>query len=69
MVFLPTLAGFAIPKILSKGQILFIGNIIESKFINTNYNHGSLLAVVILIFILGSIFLLTKFDKEGETLL
>jgi spermidine/putrescine transport system permease protein len=69
MVFLPTLAGFAIPKILSRGRIVFIGNIIENKFIYTNYNHGALLAVVILIFILGSIFLLTKFDKEGETLL
>jgi len=69
MVFLPTLAGFAIPKILSRGRIVFIGNIIEQKFIYTNYNHGALLAVVILIFILGSILLLTKFDKEGETLL
>jgi len=69
MVFLPTLAGFAIPKILSRGQIVFIGNIIDSKFIYTNYNHGALLAVVILIFILGSILLITKFDKEGETLL
>lgn len=69
MVFLPTLAGFAIPKILSRGQIVFIGNIIESKFVFTNYNHGALLALVILIFILGSILLITKFDKEGETLL
>lgn len=69
MVFLPTLAGFAIPKILSRGQIVFIGNIIESKFVFTNYNHGALLALVILVFILGSILLITKFDKEGETLL
>jgi spermidine/putrescine transport system permease protein len=69
MVFLPTLAGFAIPKILSRGQIVFIGNIIDNKFVYTNYNHGALLAVIILFFILGSILLLTKFDKEGETLL
>ncbi|PKK92383.1 MAG: hypothetical protein CVV60_03285 [Tenericutes bacterium HGW-Tenericutes-5] len=69
MVFLPTLAGFAIPKILSRGRIVFIGTIIENKFVYTNYNHGALLAVVILFFILGSILLLTKFDKEGETLL
>ena len=69
MVFLPTLAGFAIPKILSRGKIVFIGTIIESKFVYTNYNHGALLAVVILFFILGSILLMTKFDKEGETLL
>lgn len=71
MVFLPTLSGFAIPKFLGKGRFLFIGNIIENKLLSSTifYNHGSLLAVVILIFILGSILLLTRFDKEGETLL
>lgn len=69
LVFLPTMAGFAIPKILSKGRIIFIGNIIDTKFIYTNYNSGALLAVILLFFILGSILLLTRFDKEGETLL
>lgn len=69
LVFLPTMAGFAIPKILSKGRIIFIGNIIDTKFIYTNYNSGALLAVILLIFILGSIMLMTRFDKEGETLL
>ncbi|MBU0997268.1 MAG: ABC transporter permease [Firmicutes bacterium] len=69
LVFLPTMAGFAIPKILSKGRIIFIGNIIDTKFIYTNYNSGALLAVILLIFILGSILLMTRFDKEGETLL
>lgn len=71
MVFLPTLSGFAIPKILGKGNFLFIGNVIENKLLSSTifYNHGSLLAVVILMFILGSILLLTRFDKEGETLL
>jgi spermidine/putrescine transport system permease protein len=71
MVFLPTLAGFAIPKILGKGKYLFIGNVIENKLLSSTifYNHGSLFAVVILVFILGSILILTRFDKEGETLL
>ncbi|HPF42631.1 MAG TPA: ABC transporter permease [Bacillota bacterium] len=69
MVFLPTLAGFAIPKIISRGQIIFIGNIIDTKFMYTSYDQGALLAVLILVFILGSILLLTRFDKEGETLL
>jgi spermidine/putrescine transport system permease protein len=69
MVFLPALTGFAVPKILSRGQIILIGNIIENKFIYTNYNHGALLSMIILIFIFGSILLITKFDKEGETLL
>lgn len=69
MVFLSTIAGFAVPKILGKGNIVFIGNIIDTKFLYTTYNDGSLLAIVILVFILGSLLIITKIDKEGETLL
>ncbi len=69
MVLLPCLSGFAIPKILGEGNITLIGNIIEQNFINMNYNLGSVLAVVILIIILGSILIINKVDKEGETLL
>ncbi len=69
MVFLPCFSGFAVPKILGGGNILLIGNIIEQNFSNMNYNYGSILAVVILVIILGSILLINKFDKEGETLL
>lgn len=69
MVFLPTFSGFAIPKILSKGQIVFIGNIIETKFNYTIFNDGALLASTILLIIFGAILLLRRFDKEGETLL
>jgi len=69
MVLLPCLSGFAIPKILGDGNVLLIGNIIEQSFINMSYNQGSVLAVVILIIILGSILIINKVDKEGETLL
>ena len=69
MVLLPCLSGFAIPKVLGDGNIILIGNIIEQNFINMSYNQGSVLAVVILIIILGSIMIVNKVDKEGETLL
>jgi spermidine/putrescine transport system permease protein len=69
MVLLPCLSGFAIPKILGEGNIILIGNIIEQSFINMSYNVGSVLAIVLLIIILGSIILVNKVDKEGETLL
>jgi len=69
MVFLPTFAGFAIPYLLSEGQTLFIGNMINDRFIATNYNLGSLLSVIILVIILGSLLIISRFDKEGETLL
>lgn len=69
MVFLPSLSGFAIPQILGKGNIVLIGNVIEESFRNMNYNFGSLLSVIILVVILGSILIISKTDKEGETLL
>lgn len=69
MVLLPCLSGFAIPSILGAGNILLIGNIIEQSFNNMSYNQGAVLAVILLIVILGSIVLIHKVDKEGETLL
>ena len=69
MVFLPCLSGFAIPEILGRGNIVLIGNVIEASFKNMSYTIGSLLAVIILIVILLSIFVVSKIDKEGETLL
>ena len=69
MVLLPCLSGFAIPKVLGDGNITLIGNIIEQSFYNMSYNQGSVLAIAILIIILGSILIVSKVDKEGETLL
>ncbi len=69
MVLLPCLSGFAIPSILGDRNIILIGNIIEQNFVNMNYTLGSVLAIVILIIILGSIMIVNKVDKDGETLL
>lgn len=69
MVLLPCLSGFAIPKVLGAGNILLIGNIIEQSFINMSYNQGAVLAIIVLVIILGSILLINKIDKEGETLI
>ncbi|HLT00177.1 MAG TPA: hypothetical protein VK005_01655, partial [Acholeplasma sp.] len=69
MVFLPTFSGFAIPKILSRGNMVFLGNIIETKFNYTIFNDGALLAASMLLIIFAAILLIRKFDKEGETLL
>ncbi|PKL00754.1 MAG: ABC transporter permease [Tenericutes bacterium HGW-Tenericutes-1] len=69
MVFLPSFSGFAIPKILGSGSLVFIGTLIDSRFMNRNYNFGSLLSLVILLIIFGSMALIFKVDKEGETLI
>lgn len=69
MVFLPSMSGFAIPEILGSGNILLIGNVIEQSFRNMDYNFGALLSIFILIFIMGALYVVSKVDKEGETLL
>lgn len=69
MVFLPAMSGFAIPKILGKGNIPSIGDVIERAFMNMTYNIGSLFAIIILFLILGSLAIINKVDKEGELLL
>lgn len=69
MVFLPCLSGFAIPEILGKGNILMIGNLIQQKFVQMEYFYGSILAIIILVLILGSIMIMNKIDKEGELIL
>lgn len=69
LVFLPSMSGFAIPEILGAGRFQLVGNIIEREFRNMDYNLGSLLAIIVLILILGSLFIINKVDKEGELLL
>jgi spermidine/putrescine transport system permease protein len=69
MVFLPSFSGFAIPKILGSGNLVFIGTLIDSRFMNRNYNFGSLLSLGILLIIFGSMALIFSVDKEGESLI
>ncbi len=70
MVFLPAATGFAVSERIGGGQVIMIGNIIESMFKRAfNYNLGALLSVVLAIIIMGAIILLQKVDKDGETLL
>ena len=67
MVFVPSLTTFAISNMLGGGKINLIGNIIEQEFTTAgNWNLGSGLSLVMMIFILVSMALLTKLDKNGE---
>ncbi len=69
MVFLPAATGFAIPKILSNDTILLVGSIIERGFKIYDYNSSSLLSILVLVVIMGALMIISKIDKEGETLL
>ncbi len=53
MVFIPALTTFAISTMLGGSKILLIGNIIEQEFTLTyNWNMGSGLSIVLMIFII-----------------
>ncbi|MDY6037788.1 MAG: ABC transporter permease [Eubacterium sp.] len=67
MVFVPALTTFAISNMLGGGKIYLIGNIIEQEFTTTaNWNLGSGLSLVMMIFILISMAFMSKLDKDGE---
>ncbi len=67
MVFVPSLTSFAISQILGGGKVLLIGNIIEQNFMQgMQWNAGSALSLVLMIFVLISMALMNLFDKDGE---
>lgn len=67
MVFVPALTTFVISNILGGSKIVLIGNVIEQQFTTVNNWHtGSGLSLVLMIFILISMILVSKYDKEGE---
>ncbi|MFT4105637.1 MAG: ABC transporter permease [Lacrimispora sp.] len=67
MVFVPALTTFVISNILGGSKILLIGNVIEQEFTRgSNWNLGSGLSLVLMIFILISMALIAKYDKNGE---
>ena len=67
MVFVPSLTTFVISDLLGGSKILLIGNVIEQKFKQgSNWNVGSGLSLVLMVFILISMALMQKYDKDGE---
>lgn len=67
MVFVPALTTFVISNLLGGSKILLIGNVIEQEFTKgSNWNLGSGLSLVLMVFILLSMALIAKYDKEGE---
>ena len=67
MVFVPSLTTFVISNMLGGGKINLIGNIIEQEFTtSSNWNLGSGLSLIMMIFIVISMAALGKLDKNGE---
>ncbi len=65
MVFVPSLTAFAVSQVLGGGQVLMIGNVIEQDFMQgMQWNAGSGLSFVLMIFVIASMALVNLFDKE-----
>ncbi len=67
MVFMPAVTTFVISTLLGSANSYLIGNAIQKQF--TDYNNwgmGSALSVVLLVMILISIAITSKYDKEGQ---
>ena len=68
MVFVPALTSFAISDLLGGGKVLLIGNVIEQAFMQEyNWNLGSGLSLVLMIFVIASMALMSAKGEEGGT--
>lgn len=67
MVFVPALTTFVISNLLGGGKVLLIGNVIEQEFTQaSNWNLGSGLSMVLMVFIVIDMIATSIFDKNGE---
>ncbi len=67
MVFVPALTSFAVSELLGGGKVLLIGNVIEESFMQgMQWNAGSGLSFVLMLFVFASMALTNIFDKDGE---
>ena len=67
MVFVPALTSFVISNLLGGGKVLLIGNVIEQEFMqNMNWNMGSGLSIVLMIFVIASMAFMNSHSKDGE---
>ena len=67
MVFVPALTSFVVSDLLGGGKVLLIGNVIEQSFMQgMNWNLGSGLSIVLMIFVIASMAFMNSHSKETE---
>ncbi|GAB6087660.1 ABC transporter permease [Alkaliphilus crotonatoxidans] len=67
MVFMPAVTTFVISRLLGGGQFTLIGNLIEQQFLFVNdWNFGSAISTVMIVLILISMGIMSKYEKENE---
>lgn len=67
MVFMPAVTTFVISRLLGGGQFTLIGNLIEQQFLFVgDWSFGSALSVVMMVIILISMGIMSKYEKDDE---
>ncbi len=67
MVFIPAVSTFVISSLLGGNKTYLIGNLIEQQFRYTgDWHFGSAMSIILMVFILISMALTSKFDKDKE---
>lgn len=67
MVFVPALTSFVVSDLLGGGKVLLIGNVIEQSFVQgMDWHLGSGLSVVLMIFVVASMAVMNRQNKDGE---
>ena len=67
MVFIPAVSTFVISGLLGGNKSTLIGNLIEQQFRYTgDWHFGSTMSIILMVFILASMAVTAKFDKEKE---
>jgi spermidine/putrescine transport system permease protein len=67
MVFMPAMTTFLIPDLLGGGRYLLIGNAIERQYmVSRDYTVGSALSIMLLVFVLASMRVLTRYEQDNS---
>jgi len=70
MVFVPCISTFYISQKLGGGKIMLVGDVIERQIqVQNNYNLGSALSLVLMIFILISMAVVNRFSDGNEEII
>ncbi len=70
MVFIPTISSFAITTYLGGGKVEMFGDVIYNAYHLDLYGVGSVMSIIMLVFVLVASFIINRFgDQEGGSLL
>lgn len=67
MVFMPAVTTFAISRLLGGGKFMLLGDLIEQQFtVIGDWNFGSAVSIFMMIVILISLAIMSKFDDDSD---